>query len=138
MDEEDPQFNPLMDPKCCWAVRHLELFPVEVNKASFEMLLRVPGIARSAPGGFCARGAVPVWTGRICGGSGWCSNGHNTFCSARGKRPAGLIVSERNTVRALIDGAPVAQAEQLSLFGDELRRPQQLEEAATECFMSGI
>ena len=29
---------------CNWAVRHMELFPVEVNRAPYEMLLRVPGI----------------------------------------------------------------------------------------------
>ncbi len=37
------------DPKCAWALRHFELFPVEINRAPLEMLLRVPGIgARSA------------------------------------------------------------------------------------------
>lgn len=37
------------DPKCAWALRNLHLFPVEVNKAPLEMLLRVPGIgARGA------------------------------------------------------------------------------------------
>ena len=32
------------DPKCAWALRNLQLFPVEVNRASVEQLLRVPGI----------------------------------------------------------------------------------------------
>ncbi len=37
------------DPKCAWALRNMQLFPVEVNRAPLEMLLRVPGIgARSA------------------------------------------------------------------------------------------
>jgi predicted DNA-binding helix-hairpin-helix protein len=37
------------DPKADWALRHLELFPVEVNRADYEVLLRVPGIGvRSA------------------------------------------------------------------------------------------
>ena len=35
-----------MDPKCHWAIRNLEKFPVEVNKADFLTLLRVPGIGR--------------------------------------------------------------------------------------------
>src|SRR5699024_4818277 len=39
-----PNFNVLVDPKCDWALRHLELFPVEINRASYEELLRVPGI----------------------------------------------------------------------------------------------
>ena len=33
-----------IDPKCNWAIRHLDRFPVEVNTASPEVLLRVPGI----------------------------------------------------------------------------------------------
>lgn len=32
------------DPKCAWALRHMQFFPVEVNKAPLETLLRVPGI----------------------------------------------------------------------------------------------
>ena len=44
LDEDRPDFDPLLDPKCCWALRHMEYFPVEINRASYEMLLRVPGI----------------------------------------------------------------------------------------------
>ncbi|MGN8800567.1 putative DNA modification/repair radical SAM protein [Candidatus Merdisoma sp. HCP28S3_D10] len=44
LSEERPNFNVLLDPKCDWALRHLELFPVEVNRASYQTLLRVPGI----------------------------------------------------------------------------------------------
>jgi putative DNA modification/repair radical SAM protein len=41
---DKPDFNEQLDPKCDWALRHLNLFPVEIMKASFELLLRVPGI----------------------------------------------------------------------------------------------
>ncbi|MBQ3103241.1 MAG: putative DNA modification/repair radical SAM protein [Oscillospiraceae bacterium] len=41
---ENPNFNPYLDPKCNWALQHLELFPVEVNTADYEMLLRIPGV----------------------------------------------------------------------------------------------
>ena len=44
LDEHNQNFNPYLDPKCNWAVQHYGLFPVDVNKAPFEMLLRVPGI----------------------------------------------------------------------------------------------
>ena len=44
LSEERPNFNVLLDPKCDWALRHLEAFPVEVTRASYETLLRVPGI----------------------------------------------------------------------------------------------
>lgn len=44
LTEEEPNFDPYLDPKCTWAVRHPAFFPVEVNTASKEELLRVPGI----------------------------------------------------------------------------------------------
>jgi putative DNA modification/repair radical SAM protein len=49
LSEDRPNFNVLLDPKCDWALRHLEWFPVEINRAGYEALLRVPGIGmRSA------------------------------------------------------------------------------------------
>ena len=44
LSEQRPNFNEQLDPKCDWALRHLELFPVEVQNASYELLLRIPGI----------------------------------------------------------------------------------------------
>lgn len=44
LSEERPNFNILLDPKADWALRHLELFPVEVNRADYRMLLRIPGV----------------------------------------------------------------------------------------------
>lgn len=44
LTEERPNFNVYLDPKCEWALRHLEYFPVEINHASYEMLLRIPGV----------------------------------------------------------------------------------------------
>lgn len=49
LSEEKPNFNVFLDPKCDWALRHLECFPVEINTADYHTLLRVPGIGvRSA------------------------------------------------------------------------------------------
>ena len=44
LDEKRPNFNVLLDPKEDWALRHLEFFPVEINRAGYQVLLRVPGI----------------------------------------------------------------------------------------------
>ena len=44
IDEEHPFLDPEVDPKANWALNHLDFFPVEVNKAPLEALLRVPGI----------------------------------------------------------------------------------------------
>lgn len=44
LSEKNPNFNVLIDPKCNWALEHLDEFPVEVNLVDYKMLLRVPGI----------------------------------------------------------------------------------------------
>lgn len=44
LNEKHQNFNVLLDPKCDWALQHLEQFPVEINRADYQMLLRVPGI----------------------------------------------------------------------------------------------
>ena len=44
IDEENPFLAPDVDPKANWALNHLDFFPVEVNSAPLEALLRVPGI----------------------------------------------------------------------------------------------
>lgn len=44
LSEDRPFFNVLLDPKEDWAIRHLEQFPVEINRAGYDVLLRVPGI----------------------------------------------------------------------------------------------
>ena len=44
LSENQPDLDLAVDPKCHWALRHLELFPMEINKISLEMLLRIPGI----------------------------------------------------------------------------------------------
>lgn len=44
LSQERPNFNVFLDPKCNWALGHLEQFPIEVNRADYYTLLRVPGI----------------------------------------------------------------------------------------------
>lgn len=44
LNEEHPTLDPMLDPKCNWAIHNLQHFPVEINRADYETLLRVPGI----------------------------------------------------------------------------------------------
>ena len=44
LDENHTSFDTRVDPKCDWALRNLDKFPVEINRAPIETLLRVPGI----------------------------------------------------------------------------------------------
>lgn len=50
LSPDRPNFNTFVDPKCDWALRHLEYFPVEINQATYEQLLRVPGIGNKSAG----------------------------------------------------------------------------------------
>lgn len=53
LSEKRPNFNLLLDPKCDWAVRHLENFPVEVMAADYYALLRVPGLGVTSARRIC-------------------------------------------------------------------------------------
>lgn len=44
LDSKNPNFNILLDPKADWALRHMDEFPKEINKASYYDLLKIPGI----------------------------------------------------------------------------------------------
>ena len=44
LDEKDPFVDPLLDPKTNWAIKNSHFFPIEINKATYKELLRVPGI----------------------------------------------------------------------------------------------
>ena len=44
LDVSHPNFEPMLDPKCYWAITHPEQFPVEIMSADLDRLLRVPGI----------------------------------------------------------------------------------------------
>ncbi|HMM68890.1 putative DNA modification/repair radical SAM protein [Gudongella oleilytica] len=44
LSEDKPDFDLLLDPKCDWALRNIDKFPIEINRAEYHMLLRVPGI----------------------------------------------------------------------------------------------
>ena len=44
LDDKNPNFNVLLDPKADWALRHFDEYPKEINSASYYDLLKVPGI----------------------------------------------------------------------------------------------
>jgi predicted DNA-binding helix-hairpin-helix protein len=65
LDEAQPFLDPRLDPKTVWALKHPDFFPVEVNRADYEALLRVPGIGAKA-----ARRIVEVRRSRTIGFDG--------------------------------------------------------------------
>jgi predicted DNA-binding helix-hairpin-helix protein len=44
VDEQFPFLDPDLDPKLVWALRHPEVFPIDLNRADYEMILRIPGV----------------------------------------------------------------------------------------------
>ena len=44
LNDNNPNFSNILDPKCDWALRNIDKFPIEINKADYFTLLRVPGI----------------------------------------------------------------------------------------------
>ena len=121
LDETSPDLDPRMDPKCTWALRHLDFFLVEVNRADYEALLRVPGVGvRSARRILTARRVGPLsFEGlkRL----GVVLKRAQYFLTCSGRAPRGLKVSQDGLLRHLVALERPALAEpmpeQLSLFG---------------------
>jgi predicted DNA-binding helix-hairpin-helix protein len=44
LTEDDPFLDAHLDPKTVWALKNLDFFPIEINRADYETLLRIPGI----------------------------------------------------------------------------------------------
>lgn len=139
LDEQHPNFNPYLDPKCNWALNHLDCFPVEANTAPYEMLLRVPGIGEKS----ARRILIARRTGKLDFDGlkriGVVLKRAQYFLTCRGKAVEGLKMSPDAILRALLSqqcaqalardtGIRLGaygldwEAEQLSLFGSASNR----------------
>lgn len=124
LDEQHQTLNPLIDPKCNWAINHMELFPIEVNTAPREMLLRVPGMGVNS--------VIKIMRARREGRLdfdglrriGVVLKRARYFITCSGKMMDGVKMNPDNILRALITPQGVGflpeQGEQLSLFPDRL------------------
>ena len=118
LDADNPNLDPRLDPKCTWALRHLEFFPVEVNRADYEALLRVPGVGvRSARRILAARRVGPL-TFQGLKRLGVVLKRAQYFLTCSGKPLTGLKVREDGLLRHLtvLDAPREPVMEQLSLF----------------------
>ena len=123
LDEGRPDFDLRLDPKCGWALRHLDQFPVEVQRADYEALLRVPGIGvTSAKRILTARRAGPLSFSGLKK-LGVVLKRAQYFITCSGRMLEGLRVREDGILShlAALDRPALAQVqpEQLSLFGEE-------------------
>ena len=123
LDDDRPDFDPRIDPKCSWALRHLDQFPVEVQTAEYEMLLRVPGIGvRSARRILTARRVGPLSFDTLKK-IGVVLKRAQYFLTCGGRMREGLRVREDGILPHLValekPALMAAMPEQLSLFGEE-------------------
>lgn len=120
LDDSAPDFDPQLDPKCCWALRHPEFFPVEVNRADYEALLRVPGIGVvSARRILLARRSGSLRAEDLKK-LGVVMKRAQYFLTCGGHCAAPLKLSQEGILQNLVAlerrALPQAEAEQLSLF----------------------
>ena len=120
LDEAHQDFDPRVDPKCSWALTHLDFFPVEVNTADYETLLRVPGV-----GVISARRILAARrNGRLHVDDlkklGVVMKRAQYFLTASGRMPDGLRFTPDSLLRNLIaleqPQLPQQEMVQLSLF----------------------
>lgn len=137
LSADAPDFNPYLDPKCNWAINNMHLFPIDVNRADYHELLRVPGIGvksakrivtarRGSRLDFAALKKLGVVLKRA-----------QYFILCDGKKNSGVKMNAQNTVRALLDPAAFGGAQQLSFF-DTNNAPMLGCEEAVKCLSSAM
>ncbi len=120
LDESEPFFNPVFDPKTAWALRNLDKYPVEVNTADYETLLRVPGIGvRSARRIIKAR-RFSALNPESLKKLGVVLKRAKYFLTASGKYVAGPFLVKKSISSMLIEH-PKIKKEQLNLFEESSR-----------------
>ena len=120
LEPDRPDFDTRVDPKCGWALRHLDFFPVEVNRADYEALLRVPGVGVvSAKRILVSRRARRLRIEDLPK-LGVVMKRAQYFLTASGRMAEGLHFTPDSLLRGLIaaeaPALPQPEMEQLSLF----------------------
>ena len=134
LDEQNPNFNLQVDPKCNWALNHLEKFPLEINKAPYEMLLRVPGIGvTSAMRILTARRGCPINFSGLKK-MGIVLKRAQYFITCQGKIMDGLKITSDGAIRALMGDQYKLTShypEQLSLFDEPFVTREDVQQCLT-------
>ena len=147
LDPAHQSFNPYIDPKCNWALNHMENFPMEVNHAPYDNLLRVPGIG--------VTGAKRIVTARRSSSLnfdglkklGVVLKRAQYFITCRGKIADGLKITQDAVLRSLMSEKALgmyhlnlplnSESEQLSLF-EPSAQPQLTQEDIQKCLTGQI
>ena len=139
LDEAHPNFNPYLDPKCNWALNHMERFPVEVNTAPLPELLRVPGIGATSAKRIRAARRDHSLDFAALKRIGVVLKRAQYFITCNGKAMEGLRFTHAGVLRALTGEESAKRyfqdhSEQLSLFPD----PRLTQEEVAGCLTGQI
>lgn len=118
LTKERPNFNMAIDPKADWAVRHLETFPVEVNRADYRLLLRVPGIGVKSAGRIVAARRFGNLTFEDLKKIGVVLKRALYFITCNGRMMYPTKIEEEYIVRNLTYQNQMGKGEKLSFFMD--------------------
>ena len=139
-DKTEGRLHPYLDPKCHWALRHKEIFPIEVNRAPYELLLRVPGVGVKSAWRITRARRAAALTWDALAKIGVVTKRARHFLVANGKRyyatPAAKedllldLMSPRERALYRQETAPVRQ---LSLFEEEIPTLSPVERKELSC-----
>ncbi len=144
LDSSHQSFNPYVDPKCNWALNHMELFPMDVNKVPYDNLLRVPGIGVTSAKRIVAARRASSLSFDGLKKLGVVLKRAQYFITCSGKIADGLKITQDAVLRSLMSAPALSQyrhdlpiptvSEQLSFF----EQPSLMEEDVRKCLTGQI
>lgn len=144
LDEQNQSFNPYVDPKCNWALHHLEFFPMDVNRAPYSDLLRVPGIGVNSAKRIVTARRMATLNFESLKKLGVVLKRAQYFITCKGKKNDGLKITEAAVLNSLMSEKTRKQyqlkfsnqerVDQLSLFDMPFKaQPDFLREDIVKC-----
>jgi len=148
LDQQHQSFNPYIDPKCNWALHHMDFFPMNINRAAYTDLLRVPGIGVNSAQRIVTARRTATLNFNDLKKLGVVVKRAQYFITCGGKTLDGLKISQDAVLRSLMskktlgiyhqDFSLQPQLAQLSLFEQPLMMPPPIQEDPHLCFTSLI
>lgn len=139
------RLHPYLDPKCHWALRHKDIFPLEVNRAPYELLLRVPGVGVKSAWRITRARRAAALTWDALAKIGVVTKRARHFLIANGKRcydaPAAkedILLDLMSPRERALFREETAPARQLSLFGEETPTLSPMERKELSCLAASM
>lgn len=115
LNPKNPNFDLDLDPKCFWAIENLERFPMEINRVSYEELLRIPGVGMRSAGKIIKARRMGSLNYQDLKKIGVVLKRAKYFITCKGKYFGGISIYPENIRRQLVQ-KPKEDQIQLSIF----------------------